>query len=876
MALAAAATLGCRGRGAAPARQARLAGAGRENDGARPGGAGRGHGGGPAGGEATTKAGKNGGGAAGALADTPATDPSDGGRPAAGHGGDDGSAGDGVERPATPPRGTEPPPAFTRVTCEELPRTGDCTLTGTGAELVLRGDVLTPGAVYEGGGVRIDAEGVIRCAGCDCGSADAREVRCPDTVIGPGFVNPHDHVAYAADAPRPGSSERYEHRHEWRLGLHGHARIDYAGGASSTVRAAHELRMLLGGATSIAGGAGHSGLLRNPDMPELSEGLPTAPAASETFPLDDADGLLLASGCDYGRYHATADDVARAGSFLAHLGEGIDAEAENELTCAMSGAFGLLRASTAVVHAVGVRAGTAAALGARGAMVVWSPRSNVSLYGNTAPVPLLLRSGVEVALGTDWLLSGSMNVVRELACARQLSEERFGGALDEHRLWSMVTTAAARAVGAGDALGRLAPGYLADLMLVARRGREPYAAATQADPADFELVLRGGAPLYGRAALVAALSVSACEPLEVCGAAQRVCLDGTGVSLAELEQAAAATYPLFTCDTPPNEPTCVPARPLEYDGARAAGDGDGDGVADADDRCPDVFDPLRPLDAGIVADADADGLGDACDPCPLDPTPDCRDLRSGDRDLDGVADGADDCPDLPDPEQTDTDGDGRGDACDFCPAPNPGLTPCLLSVARLRDPASGSRPPRHAPVELEGATVTALRPDSGNARGFYVEDDRAPFSGVFVYTAQASPGVALGDRVALRGRLDEYYGVDQLVLGALLEREPGTAPEPLDLATTDIGDGGALAATYDSMLVRIADVAVTATNPDGASDYDETGLAGALRLDDLLYPDLDNTFAVGTRFSSVTGICGQSFDHRKLWPRGAGDLVPAE
>ena len=495
---------------------------------------------------------------------------------------------------------------FSVIACGALAGDGDCTLSGEGAELVLRGDVLAPGAVFEGGSVRVDASGVITCVGCACDEPGARTLSCPGAVISPSFVNPHDHVAYAEEAPRPGTPERYEHRHDWRLGLHGHEAVTYEGGASTVVRAAHELRMVLGGATVVAGGAGHEGLVRNPDVPGLDEGLPTAPADSATFPLDDADGRLLASGCAYGSDHARASDVERVGAYLAHLGEGIDREAENEVDCALTPDFGLIEPSTAVVHAVAVRAVSAAALGAHHAQVVWSPRSNLALYGNTAPVPLLLRSGVEVALGTDWLLTGSMNLLRELDCARRVSATYFDGLLDDHTLWSMVTSAAARAVGAGSALGRLARGYVGDIAVVARRGREPFTAAVAANPEDFELILRGGSALYGRAGVVEALRPGLCEPLEVCGAAQRACVAESGFSLAELEAAAATTYPLFTCETPPNEPSCVPARPLEYDGTPRDGDRDGDGVVDAIDLCPSVFDPLRPLDQGSQPDADAD------------------------------------------------------------------------------------------------------------------------------------------------------------------------------------------------------------------------------------------------------------------------------
>jgi hypothetical protein len=765
-----------------------------------------------------------------------------------------------------------PAPAYVVTTCDELAATSGCVVAPGDSALVLRGDVLTPGAVYLGGGVRVEGD-VITCVGCDCAAASATLVSCAGAVIAPGLVNPHDHIAYDGVGPSPLGSERYDHRHDWRLGLRGHTELAYRGGASSLERAAQEIRLLLGGATTVAGGAGAKGLLRNADMPDLGEGLPTAPADSETFPLDDADGFLLASGCNYGKNHATPDDVARAGAFLGHLGEGVDADAENELDCALTPDFGLLGPTSGAVHAVATTAALAAELGARSSLVVWSPRSNVALYGNTAPVPLLLRSGVEVALGTDWLLTGSMNLLRELDCAKRWSETYFDHALDDHALFSMVTVAAAHAVGAGDAVGRLAPGMLADIAIVERREREPFNALVSAEPADFSLILRAGTPLYGDEAVLDALGGNGCDELVVCGSPKRVCTGDSGFTLAELRAVADATYPLFSCDEPPNEPSCVPARPGEYEGIPSDGDRDGDGVPDGDDRCPDVFDPPRPLDDGVEPDSDGDGRGDACDPCPLDGDDVCR-ARLGDRDADGVPDGIDSCPALSNPDQADRDDDGRGDACDFCTAENAGISPCPLAIAALRNHEAAEHPPRQALIELDGALVTALRPDTGSSRGFYVEDAAEPYSGLFVYTGSDSPGVEVGDRVSLRGRYDVYYDFDELVGVTLLSREPsGSAPMPIAVAAQSIGDGGELADAYDSMLVTITDAIVVETNPDAPSDYDETLLDGALRLDDLLDPALDNVFPTGSSFTRVTGILGYSFDHRKLMPRGPEDLV---
>jgi len=91
-------------------------------------------------------------------------------------------------------------------------------------------------------------------------------------------------------------------------------------------------------------------------------------------------------------------------------------------------------------------------------------------------------------------------------------------------------------------------------------------------------------------------------------------------------------------------------------------DSDGDGVADASDNCPTVANSSQ-------VDSDTDGLGDACDTCPNDP--------DNDTDGDNVCGDVDNCPIVANGpaedgvpgvgNQTDTDHDGIGDACDVCP-----------------------------------------------------------------------------------------------------------------------------------------------------------------------------------------------------------------
>ena len=191
---------------------------------------------------------------------------------------------------------------------------------------------------------------------------------------------------------------------------------------------------------------------------------------------------------------------------------------------------------------------------------------------------------------------------------------------------------AAIAVGGEKSLGQLKAGLLGDVVVFAGTGKaNPYRAVIEAGVEDTILVLRGGEALYGDSAIVAdeaAGGSASCESLDVCGVAKKACVkrDLGGKSLADLQAAASSVYPLFFCKdaTPTNEPSCSPRRGptanqpdvSSYEGA-SNDDRDGDGIADANDNCPAVFNPVRPMDDGAQADSDGDGIGDACDESPL-------------------------------------------------------------------------------------------------------------------------------------------------------------------------------------------------------------------------------------------------------------------
>jgi large repetitive protein len=801
--------------------------------------------------------------------------------------------------------------------------TGACTVTpGSGFKLIT-GDILTDTQVLTGGQVLIDAAGLITCVAADCasetGASGATTISCPGQVVSPGLINAHDHLTYQNPpyVPAPALvNERFEHRNNWRKGQAGHTGVQTLAlrvpEPTNADRFA-EVRQVMAGTTSVVTHGSWStqlnGLLRNldttPAQGQLGSITGSRGVVSQTFPCGDSGGTLIASPTNCPAGIDDGADVPADSAYFGHVGEGISAPARNEFLCLAAKANSVVGAKSAFVHGIALTPEDLSLMATVGTSLVWSPRSNVSLYGDTALIPVARRSNVNLALGTDWLISGSMNLLRELRCADELNSGYFGSALSDQDMWRMVTAGGADALQAANKLGRLRVGLIADIAIFApKAGKSAWRAVIEAEPQDVLMTMRGGSVLYGEAGLVAAFdAANECEAIDVCGAPRKLCLVPDtknfpavtgGMTLAALNTA--SQYPLFFCGTTPvrNEPTCVPERAASWGSGQtnsvnsssiytsASTDMDKDGIANGADNCPGIFNPIRPMNNGVQADFDADGQGDVCDPCPLNAnTTVCAPIDPNDRDGDGVATVTDNCPLIANMSQADQDTDGKGDACDSCPtASNPGSAGCPTTIYAIKTGAAVVG----QPIALNNVLVTAVL-----TSGYFLQvtpSDSAwvdeNHSGLYVYAP--SSGVNVGDRLNIpAGTPANYFGQIQLT-GPLAVADGGvtvvsannTLPAPLVVNPADVATDGGRAAALEGVLLRVENVTVTDIAPPvGTAEVAPTNefvVNSSLRVNDYIY--LVTPFpTVNQTFLSLTGVLDYRNGNYKLEPRSATDIV---
>ena len=609
---------------------------------------------------------------------------------------------------------------------------------------------------------------------------------------------------------------------------------------------------------------------------------------------------MVDSGCTKYSYEL------KPGKHVPHIGEGISESALNELRCLSgdgNGAKDIFDSKLAIIHGVAATPEIISAMAEKNVKLVWSPRTNISLYGDTARIPLYYDMGVTIALGTDWIYSGSMNMLRELQCADFLNTNYFDGTLTDYDLWMAATYNSAVALGFEDVLGNLEAGKIADIAIYKKDGKDLHRAVIDAKIQNVSAVILDGKLVYGDANIMTGGNT---EEFDMCGVTKKIDTKATGTSMSFADIKKADKYQPFFCDQPNGEPTCVPMRSREADTTKQftpaygkasyeanafvsdPNDIDGDGIPNDKDNCPKIFNPVRiqygpTVTAMLQSDLDGDGIGDECDPFPFCKANDetCGTFNPKDKDGDGILNEKDNCPDVANPDQKDTDGDGIGDVCDACPneAGIAALNGCPLNASKikeLRDKMVEGQIKDGTPVKTSGVVVGyGVKYDNADAKsGFFIQDGTE--AGVYVYGTNSATTVAIGDKVNVEGSLTVYNGLLEITSPKVTKDGTETVvARPITAAEALVNPN-----PYDSMLVTVTGVTTTAETPtfekgdtsswtakdaDGNEVYIDDFAAGSAFMKTAITPS--------TYYSSITGILVYDFKKSRIAPRSAADIV---
>lgn len=323
----------------------------------------------------------------------------------------------------------------------------------------------------------------------------------------PGLIELHNHLAYNAlrlwQVPK-----KYSNRDQWS-GIPEYRKlvsgpmtvIGKSPGLVQPLIRYVEAKCLISGVTTSQGialfsNAGirrfYRGIVRNVEETD-EENLPEAETRIADVEAQSAQKFLAR--------------LKRETCFLLHLSEGADAKArEHFLALNFAPNQWAITPQLAGIHCAALQPEDFTVLGQLGGAMVWSPLSNLLLYGATANVAAAVAAGVRIGIGSDWSPSGSKNLLGELKVAWLVAQQIGGVARPD--IIAMATRTAAKILGWGSLLGTLEAGKRADLIVVNGTSADPYDQLIRAKETDITLVVINGVPRFGRNTFMSALGAT--------------------------------------------------------------------------------------------------------------------------------------------------------------------------------------------------------------------------------------------------------------------------------------------------------------------------------------------------------------------------------
>lgn len=332
-------------------------------------------------------------------------------------------------------------------------------------------------------------------------------IRTGGTIF-PGLIELHNHLAYNV-LPLWNVPKQYQNRDQW--GRHPDYRklisgpMNVLGRTEGLIQAVVrwvEAKSLIAGTTTSQGialfsNAGirkyYRGLVRNAEetnddtLPEAATKIGDVDASSAPRLLERLESM-----------------AAKGKKLILHLAEGRnddDSANKHFLALKIDDDTWAINEALVGIHCTALRSRNFATLRVRDGSIVWSPLSNLLLYGKTTDIEQALAEGLRISLGSDWSPSGSKNLLMEMKVAR-LHCQSAGIPISDYQITEMVTTNPADMLGWGSQVGTIEEGRRADFMVVSGKSGNPFGRLLSARESSVVLVVINGIRRYGQPRLM--------------------------------------------------------------------------------------------------------------------------------------------------------------------------------------------------------------------------------------------------------------------------------------------------------------------------------------------------------------------------------------
>jgi hypothetical protein len=411
---------------------------------------------------------------------------------------------------------TDPNPADRQGTCfTESDNTEESyILKGRIVPMTGEGDVIENGNIMIEGSkiVAIWADGEIPPINTDNVSAYDTEA-----TIYPGLIDLHNHMHYnhiplwdfnvhlsdSQKSEEGGYTNRYQWGNNWDYGpsitwMKNNVQQRSRWDMSAEQMKYAEVQAVAGGVTAVQGSPGSgtdawdSMLSRNIELYNFGQdGISTCAVCGAAD--DDYTGNHLISQNQSGSLNA----------WFVHLSEGVDQSSKAEFDALWD--KGLIMDETVVIHGTGMDASQFNQMGTTGAGLVWSPFSNLVLYGDTTDVVAADNAGITISIAPDWGPSGTKNNLHELKVADMWNREILQNHFSDYELAEMVTSNPAEISNWEEFVGQLKTDMYADIVVIDTFHENPYRNLIEAIDPDVRLTIVHGKPVFGDIDLMSAM-----------------------------------------------------------------------------------------------------------------------------------------------------------------------------------------------------------------------------------------------------------------------------------------------------------------------------------------------------------------------------------